>query len=90
MEANKKSRYSVAESFMIMCITRGRDCAPEKCLKCGWLRDEVRESLNRRVLEEMKQVELPLSVLVEPEGFGERDFFAEADNEQDNDEIGEG
>lgn len=31
---------------------------------------------------------LPISALVEPEGFGERDFFAEADNEQANDEVG--
>lgn len=50
-----KSEYSVAESFMIMCITRGRDCTPGKCLKCGWLRDEVRESLNKRVLEEQEE-----------------------------------
>jgi len=32
---------------------------------------------------------LPLSVLVEPEGFGEHDFFAEADNEQANKEVEE-
>jgi len=41
------SDYSPAESKMIMCITRERDCTPEKCLKCGWLRDEVRENLNK-------------------------------------------
>lgn len=34
----------------------------------------------------MKPIELPLSVLIEPEGFGERDFFAEDDNEQANKE----
>ena len=32
-------------------------------------------------------IKLPISMAVEPEGFGERDFFAEIDNEQANDEI---
>lgn len=40
-----KSEYSPAETQMIMCITRGRDCTPERCLKCAYLRDEVREKL---------------------------------------------
>ncbi len=42
-----KSEYSPAETHMIMCITRERECTPERCLKCGWLRDEVRERLNK-------------------------------------------
>ena len=42
-----KSDYSPAETQMIMCITRERVCTPERCLKCGWLRDEVRERLNK-------------------------------------------
>lgn len=37
--------YTKEEAFMIMCITRGRDCTPERCKKCGWLRSEVRESI---------------------------------------------
>ncbi len=47
-----KFDYSPAESNMIMCITRERDCTPEKCLKgpC-WLRDEVREKLNTAQVE---------------------------------------
>ena len=43
--------YSPAESHMIMCITRSRDCTPEQCLMCGWLRDEVKEKLNARQVE---------------------------------------
>ncbi len=37
--------YTEGETFMIMCITRGVDCTPEKCKRCGWLRSEVRESI---------------------------------------------
>jgi len=40
------SESSPAETQMIMCITREIECTPERCLKCGWLRDEVKESLN--------------------------------------------
>jgi len=43
----RKSDYSPAETQMIMCITRERVCTPERCLKCGWLRDETKESLNK-------------------------------------------
>ena len=42
---NKEREYSPAETQMIMCITRERGCYPKRCLKCGWLRDEVKESL---------------------------------------------
>ena len=28
-----------------MCITRGRECTPDRCLQCGWLRDGVKEEL---------------------------------------------
>lgn len=31
-------------------------------------------------------IEIPLSAFIEPEGFGEHDFFAEIDNEIWNDE----
>ena len=41
------SEYSPAETQMIMCITRERECTPERCLRCGWLRDEIKESLNK-------------------------------------------
>ncbi len=41
------SEYSPAETQMIMCITRERVCTPERCLICGWLRDEVRETLQK-------------------------------------------
>lgn len=37
--------------------------------------------------EQVYAVGLPLSVLVEPEGFGEGDFFAEADNEYENEQV---
>lgn len=47
----EKSDYSPSESQMIMCITRERDCTPEQCLKCGWLRDEIRESINASQVE---------------------------------------
>ena len=40
-----KSEYSPADTKMIMCITRERECTPARCCKCGWLRDEVRERL---------------------------------------------
>ncbi len=49
--ANVKSEYSPTETQMIMCITRDRECTPEKCLICGWLRDEVSESLHKRQAE---------------------------------------
>ena len=39
------------ESFMIMCMTRRTDCTPEKCLTCGWLRDETKEWLNKHGTE---------------------------------------
>jgi len=41
------SEYSPAETQMIMCMTRERDCTPSKCLKCGWLRDEVMDQLKK-------------------------------------------
>ena len=41
------SEYSPSETQMIMCITRGKECTPERCLKCGWLRDDTRESLRK-------------------------------------------
>lgn len=44
-KAKIRSEYSPAETKMIMCITRERNCTPDKCLKCGWLRDDVREKL---------------------------------------------
>ena len=37
----------------------------------------------RHSLEKVES--LPISAAVEPEGFGERDFFAEAENEVEND-----
>ena len=43
----RESNYSPAEAQMIMCITRERVCTPERCLKCGWLRNETRERLNK-------------------------------------------
>ncbi len=43
--AVNKSNYSPAETQMIMCITRGKECTPERCLRCGWLRDEIKEKL---------------------------------------------
>ncbi len=48
---NNKSEYSPAETQMIMCITRERECTPENCLKCGWLREEVHEGLIKRQAE---------------------------------------
>ena len=41
------SEYSPSETQMIMCITRGKECTPERCLKCGWLRDDTKESLRK-------------------------------------------
>ncbi len=46
-----KSDYSPAQTQKIMCITRGRECTSEKCLKCGWLQEVVRKSLNERQAE---------------------------------------
>ena len=46
-EPKVRSKYSPAETKMIMCITRETNCTPSSCLKCGWLRDEVREELVR-------------------------------------------
>jgi hypothetical protein len=50
-----KSEYSPAESQMIMCITRERTCYPELCLRCGWLRDDVKERLNKDQAEWLKE-----------------------------------
>jgi hypothetical protein len=36
------SEYSPAETKMILCMTRERTCTPDKCLKCGWLKDETK------------------------------------------------
>ncbi|KKK55752.1 hypothetical protein LCGC14_3071380 [marine sediment metagenome] len=41
-----KSDYSPAQTQMILCLTRGHECRWEDCLKCGYLRDEVKEKLN--------------------------------------------
>jgi len=41
------SEYSPAENKMIMCMTRELSCTPEKCLKCGWLKDDYKEWLNQ-------------------------------------------
>ncbi len=48
------SKYSPARAQMIMCPTRRMDCTPNMCLKCGWLREETRESLNKE--QELWQV----------------------------------
>ena len=40
-----------AERFMIVCITRRRDCQVGDCKNCGWLRDEQKQMLYR---EEVK------------------------------------
>ena len=45
------STYSPVETHMIICITRSRDCTPEMCLKCGWLRNEVRQELQKEQAE---------------------------------------
>jgi S-ribosylhomocysteine lyase LuxS involved in autoinducer biosynthesis len=39
--------YSPAETKMIICLTRERDCTPTRCLKCGWCRKEDLENLNK-------------------------------------------
>ena len=55
-EQIKESEYSPAETQMIMCVTREMRCTPERCLKCGWLRDEVRERLcNDQALWQVKE-----------------------------------
>ena len=42
-----KSMYSPAERNMILCMTRSRECTPEKCLTPNscWQREEVRQEL---------------------------------------------
>jgi len=59
-EAQKESAYSPAETQMIMCMTRERECTPERCLKCGWLRDEVKERLNNDQAEYVKHRRLTM------------------------------
>jgi hypothetical protein len=37
-----KSQYTKAETELIMCMTRSRECTAETCKKCGWLSEETR------------------------------------------------
>jgi len=39
--------YSPAETQMIICMTRSIGCTPQQCLKCGWLRDDTIERLDK-------------------------------------------
>jgi len=45
----RKRSLSSIRIFYVMCITRRRDCTPESCATCGWLRDEVKAE-NARLL----------------------------------------
>lgn len=40
-----KSKYTKAETNMILCPTRDSKCTPERCKTCGWLQDEIRKEL---------------------------------------------
>jgi hypothetical protein len=51
-----KSEYTYAEANMIMCITRERECTPERCKHCGWLLDERVEFLKEHGDENVEQV----------------------------------
>ncbi len=42
-----KTEYSPAEANMVLCSTRERSCTPEECLRCGWLRNDLKKSLNK-------------------------------------------
>ena len=43
-----------AEQFLILCMTRGKECQVGDCKNCGWLRDEQKKIL---VDEEKKEGE---------------------------------
>jgi hypothetical protein len=46
------NEYSPTEATMIICMTRERNCTPERCLKgpC-WMKDEARQELQKQQAE---------------------------------------